>query len=208
MNKILLFVFMLCLSLNSYSQSIIINNVSVASSAPGLDVSLNTTSFNGAGYLNHSYTITGNVINLKVCYWFNTTLPVLNFHHDFFIPMTFTQNNYTLVVEIHNSVSNTQCDYFSMTDIETLAFLSKDDFTLKNENLTLYPNPTNGIIHFKNDSSSIKKIHIYDNLGRLVKQFSSLSENNLNLNDLNNGLYIANIETEKGNYSQKIILKK
>lgn len=199
---------MLFISLNSYSQSIIINNVSVASSAPGLDISLNTTSFSGAGYLNHSYNITGNVINLKVCYWFNTTLPVLNFHHDFFIPMTFTQSNYTLVVEIHNSVSNTQCDYFSMTDIETLAFLSKDDFTLNNENLALYPNPTSGRVYFKDDASSLKNIYVYDNLGSLVKQFSSLSENNFNLNDLSNGLYIANTETEKGIYSQKIVLKK
>ena len=68
-----------------YGQSIQITDMTATPVAGGVNVNLKTVSFNGAGYLSYEYTITANVINLSVCYWFNATLPVLTFDNDFFI---------------------------------------------------------------------------------------------------------------------------
>ena len=206
--KTLLLFFMIAFSVsNSTAQSIVITSLNASPVSNGLNVSLNTTSFSGAGYLSDSYTINQNVITLSVCYWFNNTLPVLTFHHDIFIPMNFAYSNYTLIVTIHNSISNTACDYFSVTDSETLAFLSKSDFNPK-QDFALYPNPTNGKIYIKNNDLNMQHISVYDNLGRLVKEISSLAENNFDLSDLTDGIYLVNFTAEKNNFTQKIIVKK
>ena len=207
MKKNLLLILFL-VSWSSYSQYHDITNVSAVPSATGVNVSLTTVSYNGAGFLNHSYTVTDNVITLKVCYWFNMTLPVLTFHHDFFIPVNFTQNNYVLVVELHNSVSVSECDDYNISDTTTLSFLSTKSFATPQSEMVLYPNPTNGTVYLKNNDLNINSFEVYDALGRRVKSFSDFSENKFDLNNLNDGIYLVNLTTENGNFSQKIVVKK
>jgi hypothetical protein len=208
MKKILLFLLVAFFSTNLYSQSIVIDNVTASPTSGGINVSLNTISYSGAGYLADSFTINQNVVTLNVCYWFNNTLPVLTFHHDIFIPVSFSYANYTLVVNIHNSISNTACDYFSMTDTETLAVLSNADFTLAKNNFALYPNPTSGDVNLKTNGLHVSRISVYDNLGRMVKNIPQKDANYFSINDLNDGIYLVNLETENGTFSQKMIVKK
>lgn len=207
MKKFLLFILFVT-SWSSYSQNHDITSLEAVPSATGLNVSLTTVSYNGAGFLNHSYVITDNIITLKVCYWFNVTLPVLTFHHDFFIPVNFTQSNYVLVVELHNSVSVSECDDFGISDTATLAFLSTKSFATPKNDMMLYPNPTNGSVYLKNDDLNIRSFGVFDALGRKVKSFSDFSRNKFDLNDLNDGIYLVNLATENGNFSQKIVVKK
>ena len=70
------------------SQNMFITSALATSVSGGVNVNLKTASGNGAGYLSNSYSITGNVISLDVCYWFNNTLPFLTFENDFFIPLS------------------------------------------------------------------------------------------------------------------------
>lgn len=71
-----------------------------------------------------------------------------------------------------------------------------------NENeVSVFPNPTNGKLTIKiNSGESVKKVRIYDIQGKLVAEKADLSH-------LPNGTYMLKIETSKGIYTRKIIRK-
>ena len=71
------------------------------------------------------------------------------------------------------------------------------------ENLTFYPNPTEGTITFNNQE--IKKIEVLDVMGRVV----AVHENSyiIDLSNLSNGIYTMRIELPKGVAIRKVILK-
>lgn len=71
-------------------------------------------------------------------------------------------------------------------------------FSLK-ENLSVFPNPTKGII--KVSGSKIDKIEVHSISGAMVK--SNFNENQIDLSDLNNGIYLLKIT---GN--DKLVVKK
>jgi len=60
--------------------------------------------------------------------------------------------------------------------------------------LRLYPNPTNGIIHIASDEI-ISSIQVYGTNGALVKSIESIANStvNVDINDLNPGMYLVNI---------------
>jgi hypothetical protein len=70
-----------------------------------------------------------------------------------------------------------------------------------NSTIYLYPNPAQNIINIKT-SESIKMISIIDMTGKVI--FIGSNTNQLNLSDLQNGLYLIKI----GNYSQKFMVLK
>ena len=209
MKKLLLILFMFSTILNSYCQNILITQLSATSVTDGVNVNVKTISGTGSGYLSNTYTVTGNVIDLSVCYWFDDTLPVLQFDNDFLIPLT-TTGNYTVNVHIKLSTSQVTCDNFATTDNGTLntSYLSTDNFETSKTDLTFLPNPTNGNVEYKSNKLTINQIDIFDSVGRLVKRVKEISENSLDLNELNDGVYLLKIQTGKGNLNQKIIIKK
>lgn len=91
------------------------------------------------------------------------------------------------------------------------------DFSLKNYNtinaiienpFTIYPNPCNDIITIHNDNrASIYEIKISTVEGVVLKTIlaSSNQSYTLNISDINSGIYLINVVSNKGNYSQKII---
>jgi len=71
--------------------------------------------------------------------------------------------------------------------------------------IMVYPNPTSGILHIQSNLT-IEKIEIYSLTGQLLKKEYSTSE--LNLSNLNKGVYLMKISPEKGtSLTKKIILK-
>lgn len=191
----------------SNGQSIQINQITPTAVSDGINVNLLVTTYNGAGYLSHSYTVVENTINLSVCYWFNTTLPMYQINNDFLISVP-NNINYIINVSIFNSFSQTVCDNFSTGPTASTNYLEIENFEEANNKYLIYPNPSKGTIELIGDESLIKHIKIYDNLGRLIKQLKERITKNIDLYELNDGIYIINIETESGNLNQRFIIKK
>lgn len=190
----------------SYGQ-IQINQITPTAVSNGLNINLLVTAYSGAGYLSHTYTVTGNTINLSVCYWFNATAPVFQINNDFLIPVR-NNTNYVINISVIYSSSQVNCNNFSTGPTATAYYLDVVDFEKIKDDYTLYPNPTVGKVEFKGNENSIDRISVFDNVGRLVKLTESSVNNRLDLEGLNNGVYFVKIETEFGIVNQKLILKK
>lgn len=84
----------------------------------------------------------------------------------------------------------------------TIQSLGVSDFETK-EIISLYPNPVKDILHF-NTNDKVMKVEIYDVAGRILSSIS-LTENNVNLINLEAGNYFLKIHTESGIKNAKII---
>ncbi len=94
----------------------------------------------------------------------------------------------------------------SATSVDNL--LSNYSFNELNKDFLVFPNPTNSIISISNtENVTINKISITDVNGRIVKadNFVNISNIELNISDLNNGLYFINIYSENGLTTKKIV---
>ena len=73
--------------------------------------------------------------------------------------------------------------------------------------LTIYPNPFNDIISMRlKKGEIIKKVTIYDAIGVLIKEIE-ISSNFINLSNLNMGVYLIVVKTNKGINIKKLIKK-
>ncbi|MEO9503687.1 DUF7619 domain-containing protein [Nonlabens ulvanivorans] len=73
--------------------------------------------------------------------------------------------------------------------------------------VSLFPNPSYGKVTI-NSSSYIQAIQIFDHLGRIVKSLSVKQENlemNIDISELNTGLYFIKVKNESGEQSIKLI---
>ncbi|MDD3740286.1 MAG: C25 family cysteine peptidase, partial [Bacteroidales bacterium] len=79
---------------------------------------------------------------------------------------------------------------------------------LHNNNISLYPNPSNGIINIDyTQNINISDIHIYNVLGQKQNGYS-FSNHNLDISNLPSGIYMVRINTETEVFEKKIILEK
>ncbi|MBK8601415.1 MAG: T9SS type A sorting domain-containing protein [Flavobacterium sp.] len=203
----LLLLFLLGQITLSNAQNIAIDQITPTIVDGGINVNLLVTTFNGAGYLSNSYEVTGNTINLSVCYWFSAILPVFQMSNDFFIPLT-EGGLYTINVRIFHSASTTTCDFFSAGPIGTVVLLSNNTFENVKKQPELFPNPTSGIIEINFEPNEINAIQIWDSMGRLIKEIKERSTNRINLSDLTNGIYWIKIATSSGNSVHKVIIQR
>ena len=75
----------------------------------------------------------------------------------------------------------------------------------KNENIAIYPNPTDGIISV--DAYHIDEVSIYNLVGQKVKTLTVDDDNcMINLSDYKDGVYFIKINTGKEIMTKKIIL--
>jgi len=93
--------------------------------------------------------------------------------------------------------------------LESVLSIPTNDFK---SGINLSPNPSNGIISINNATSeTIDTVQIYDAIGKLVKSTKIKSANSnvqLNLQDLNSGIYLVKINSIKGNSStKKLVIK-
>jgi Secretion system C-terminal sorting domain len=204
--KLLIFIFFIN-GLFCLGQSIQINQITPTAVNGGININVLVTTFNGAGYLSHSYTVTENTINLDVCYWFNLTLPVYQISTDFLIPVSNTQN-YTINLSTFNSTSNIICNFYSTGPTASRQFLDVKNFENDKNSFIVFPNPSDGIFEFKENYSSIKQIKVYDFLGKIIKEINNFKTNQLDLSILNNGVYHLEIESELGINFQKVVVNK
>ncbi len=75
------------------------------------------------------------------------------------------------------------------------------------ENVILFPNPANDNINLFKSNETIKQINIYDYAGGLVHNYLfEMGNQNINISDLQKGLYMIEVSTEKNRY-KKVFIK-
>lgn len=88
------------------------------------------------------------------------------------------------------------------------SFVNSIGETVLNQNLMIFPNPTSGLVNI-NSNQNINKIEVLDLTGRvIVSELRNTTQTTIDLSKLNNGVYFVKVNTEKGNYTQKIVLTK
>lgn len=88
----------------------------------------------------------------------------------------------------------------------TATTLSTDDFV--SSKFSVYPNPANDLVTVSNNGSiQINKVSITDINGRTVKSlnYNGVTETQVNISDLNSGIYFMNIDTNEGIATKKVI---
>ncbi len=72
--------------------------------------------------------------------------------------------------------------------------------------ISIYPNPSTGIVNLKN-TNGIVSVRIFDLNGRNVFT-TNVSDNQVDLSNLKDGLYIMNVESEKASKYLKLVINK
>jgi Secretion system C-terminal sorting domain len=200
----LTFFMVVIFSLVSFGQSIQFNSMVATLNNNGLNVNLKVTTFNGAGYLSHSYQVIDNEIFLSVCYWFDTTLPIYQLENNFPIIVANNQQNYTILLETFNSSSQTVCDNFSAGPTAVATYLETATFDKKSNQV--YPNPfaTNFDI---NTSIEITNFKIIDLLGKTVIQTNSKFILDSQTESLKPGIYFLELIFENGKREEIKLIK-
>lgn len=76
---------------------------------------------------------------------------------------------------------------------------------VKKNNLTIYPNPTNGIITIENKNSA--NFNLFNSVGKMVVNGTMNEKASVDLSKFDDGLYILKIINENGSISSKKIIK-
>jgi len=186
-------------SIAAAAQSMQIQDVTVTEVSGGLNLNVRTISFNGAGYIGTTQVVNGNDINVKMCFWFDLTLPVLQFQHDIFVPVS-GASEYSINLEIWNSTTDETCDYFLMTDQMSLNFLGTPDI-VRSQPMVLYPNPVVNVVKITGNPDAIS---VYDIAGKLILAERAISE--FDVSALANGTYVAKIEKDATVLTKKFLV--
>lgn len=165
------------------------------------------------GYISNTYSIVNNTIDLIVCYWLMDTNFCIPQENLIEIPIQSGNQNYILNVTIYNSISQDVCDYYSITETATLSFSTpltepiylSNSLNETNHNITFYPNPINNVLFLDlNNETQIFSVLIFNILGSRIKEIINPT-NDLNLNEMESGIYILYIETNKGQLIKRIV---
>ena len=112
---------------------------------------------------------------------------------------TFTpteSGSYAVVITTDNCSQTSDCYTINLTGINEI-----------NEEISIYPNPTNGIVNINTDNN-IERVIISDISGKIIKQINPKSNKlYLNLNNQKNGIYIISIITNNTVITKQIIKK-
>jgi hypothetical protein len=109
---------------------------------------------------------------------------------------------------ITNSIDNGVLSFNCGTNGAVCPSLGIEDVVLKDDNLLLYPNPTSDYLNIKLEKTIIQSLSIVDINGRVLKkQDVNEYDSQINVTDLNAGIYLVKVETELGISTQKFIKK-
>lgn len=96
-------------------------------------------------------------------------------------------------------------DYFSTTQSFVIDVVT-GVFEINNLNVSIYPNPANDFIIITKAMNA--KVEIFDVTGNRVIERNVISEmENINIEDLDAGIYIIRVSNSKGTYSNRLIIK-
>ena len=112
-------------------------------------------------------------------------------------------NKLLLIATKEHSGSELYSSEFNLSGLDNQDFVSE----IKNT-IVLYPNPAGNRLNFKPvNGEVIQRAEVFDLLGKKV--FSSeVSNNELDLSNVGNGIHIIKITTDKSQYNNKLVVKK
>jgi hypothetical protein len=84
--------------------------------------------------------------------------------------------------------------------------LSIENYNLQKV-VTLYPNPTKGLINIKNEKSIIKSFKIYDINGKYIFSKDNTENNSIDISNLSSGVYIIKLLDNNNNKAVYRIIK-
>lgn len=119
-----------------------------------------------------------------------------------------TRNFQIIIRDTNNAGNNSSA---GTIDIDKVVFdnnptLSTNDLAFENQKLISYPNPAQDVLFF--NKTDIKKVVIYNVNGQKVQEHNENAINNVDISDLNSGLYIAKITKENSKEEVVKFLKK
>ncbi len=81
-----------------------------------------------------------------------------------------------------------------------------EELRITNEEIRLYPNPTNGILNIRlSQKAQIKEIRLFDLIGK--EQATKLEQNQLDLSPLSKGIYFLQLQLNNGETLSRKIIK-
>jgi len=154
---------------------------------------INTVSASGTGYLTSQ--VTNSYYEWKNC---TTNQIVAATTTNTYYPTS--PGQYKAIIHQGNCIDSTGCQ-----NITTIVTSIKD---IDNNQISIFPNPTQNIIKVHSPESSIKNIKIFDVSGRLVLENETTGNKNdieVNVERLTSGIYTLKIQTEIELFAKKII---
>ena len=113
-------------------------------------------------------------------------------------------DNFIICLQRNGSNGN-KSDLLYVDNIYMSSATASDNNNIAQE-INVFPNPANTIIHIE-ANSSIQKLRLINSLGVTVKQKSIQSNfGALDVFDLPSGLYVLNVQSENGNHTRKILV--
>lgn len=158
----------------------------------GILCSGNTVCFNDM-----STSSNGSIVNWN---WFfsdgTSNSPLQNPCHNFASPAT-----YTVILKVTNSSGDIDSTYQSIT----IDLCTKVDESNLNENIEIYPNPTNSVLKIIDKKNQFKNsiIEIENNIGQVV--FTSSFSEKINISHLSTGMYFLTVYDKEISVLTKII---
>jgi len=104
-----------------------------------------------------------------------------------------------------DTAGNPAVFYIDALQVPEASALSTNDFELNSASISVYPNPVTNSFQIDSNINNIESVKLYNITGRLLKTFSE--EVNYDISDLATGIYIANIKTQLGSKTLKIVKK-
>jgi hypothetical protein len=100
----------------------------------------------------------------------------------------------------------------TVSDAQTSTFVTEEEQGIDEsllDNLSIYPNPTNGLFYLEVTDLKPVSVRVFDNSGRLVKAMESVDDQRflIDLSHYNSGVYIVEVMLESGSAISKKILK-
>lgn len=116
----------------------------------------------------------------------------------------FNENNKLVIFGNYNSINNQP--YIGLSRIIIDENLSTPNAQFSESNIKCYPNPTNNIVNISSANQTIEQINVYDITGRVLKSQKGTTENEqINIHDLPNAIYLLEVKTDKGTKTVKIV---
>jgi hypothetical protein len=107
----------------------------------------------------------------------------------------------TIVWTVTDNAGNTETCSF---DVVVNVFVGVEDF--QQSEISIYPNPTQGIVNFDFKNIDVQKITILDITGKTIFEEKVTNQlENLDFSDYSNGVYLIHLMTDKDMFITKII---
>lgn len=116
------------------------------------------------------------------------------------------QFNGTTWVEQANAWNGVNFSGYNLQNVcSSLSVVEEEENTTKNQ-ISIYPNPTNGIVNISSLNETINQVNVYDITGRLLKSQNLNTENEIiSIQELPSAMYLIKVKTAKGTKTVKIV---